>query len=140
MTTKSKGKKKPTQKQLANAAMRSYIKATAEKVTASERQKLAKTSLIAFAALNKDMAGEDGNIQLSGGDIHFGEETVIRPCEGFIMSKFVQDYPELVDQKFKTAPIKNALSDEAARQKLLANHCVDIKKEDTIDIIIDKKS
>lgn len=140
MTTKTKGKKKPTPKQLADQTMRSYIKATAAKQAAAEAQSFAKKALIAFAAINKFMAGEDGNIQLKGGYIHFGEETVIKPCTGFDMARFIQDYPELVDKKFKVGPIKNVLKDEASRQALTANHCVELVAEESVDIVIDKKS
>lgn len=133
-------KKKLTELQLAHQTMREYVKSTAAKQAASEQQSLAKKALIAFAATHKGMAGEDGNIQLKGGRIHFGSETVIVPCDGFDMARFVQDYPELVDKKFKTAPMKNLLKDEASRKKLTDSHCVQLKAEESIDIIIDKKS
>lgn len=135
-----KSKKKLTPKQLADQTMRSYIKATAAKQAAAEQQSFAKKTLLAFAANNKNMAGEDGNIQLKGGYIHFGEETVIKPCEGFDMAKFIQDYPELIDKKFKVAPMKNVLKDDASRKQLTANHCVELVAEESVDIVIDKKS
>ena len=130
--------KKPTPLQAANKAMRAYIKATAAKEIASEQQKKAKAGLLMFA---KDADfGDDGNLQLRGGYIHKGKETVIVPCEGFNFLQFMQEFPELVNKSFKVAPIKALLQDEAGKQKLLQNHCVELKQEDSLEIVIDKKS
>jgi hypothetical protein len=120
--------------------MREYIKFTALKSQANERQKAAKAHLFGFAEINPDLKDEDGNIVLRGGYIHYGKETVVSPCEGFVYSKFVQDYPELVKIEIKVAPLKAILTNDEAREKMLANHCVSLTEEDTVEVIIDKKS
>lgn len=137
---KTKKKPSPTPRQLANKSMREYIKQTAIKAIASDKQEAAKQSVLAYAKANTNLKDEDGNIEMRGGYVHFGKKSVITPCDGFIFSEFVKDFPELVDKKFKVAPMKALLEDESGRERLLQNHCVELIKEDTLEIIIDKKN
>lgn len=137
--TKRKKPKELTAKQIANRELKQYIKATAQKKLFEEKQKAAKARLVMFASANTELKNDDGNIELRGGYIHFGDKTVIKPCEGFSWPRFVEEYPELVKNEFKVAPVKNVLDNTDARNKMLANHCVEIKEDEEISIVIDKK-
>lgn len=135
MSTK-KAIKKPTPLQIARTAMRHYVKTKAEKATLEEKQRKAKAILESFAKSNRKNFDEDGNFKLPGGYLHFGEQSVIKPCDGFDLSLFVKEFPELVDQKFKTAAVKNLLESEEGKEKLLQNHCVELSKEEKFDVVV----
>jgi hypothetical protein len=121
---------------LAKEAMADYIKASALKAKQEAKQKLAKSVLEQFAKDNKVKFNEEGNYKLPGGYLHWGEESVIVPCEGFNLVEFVKAYPELVDRKFKTAPIKAMLATPEGLCKLTAQHCVAIEKDDKFSIVL----
>ncbi len=135
-----KTKKEPTQLQLANRHMKKYIQASALKAQITEAQKQMKERILAFASENPDLYDKDNNLHLRGGYVHNGNKTIIKPCEGFSFSKFVADFPELVDNKFKVSPMKALLNSEEGRKKLLENHCVELRDEEDVEIVIDKKS
>lgn len=135
-----KTKKEPTQLQIANREMKRYIKATILKAQISEVQKQSKERILEFASINPDLYDEDNNLQLRGGYVHNGKQTVITPCEGFVASKFIEEYGAFVDLKLKVTPMKDLLNNDESRKKLLASHCVELTEEDKIEIVIDKKA
>jgi hypothetical protein len=134
-STKTK-EKKLSATQVAKLAMLSYIDASAKKAKYSNLQAKAKEVLEAFANANRGKFNEDGNYKLPGGYLHFGEESVIVPCEGFDFLKFAEAFPQLIDKKFKTAPIKSMLTDEEGVKKLTGQHCVELKKEEKFSIVL----
>lgn len=135
----NKPKRKPTPVQLANRALRAYAAATKAKNRYAAIQKEAAMHLRVFGENHSDLF-EDGNLQLRGGYLHQATRTVIKPCEGFSMAEFVKDFPELIDNKFKVAPMKALLSSEEGKKKLLENHCVELGQETDIEIILDKQA
>ena len=136
MKEKSKVPSVADQIKAAKRAMTDYIKLKNSKAKIAAKQKIAADYLQAFAIANRGKFDDNDNYKLPGGYLHFGEETVIVPCEGFSMASFVTDFPELVDKKFKTAAMKALLESEEGKTKLLQNHCVELKKADTFDIVI----
>lgn len=134
--TKKNKKKEVSPLQAARTAMRAFAKYKAEKAVLEEKQRKAKATLYQFALDNRQMFDESGNFNLPGGYLHFGEKTVVKPCEGFDMNEFVKEFPELVDQVFRAGAVKNILQDEKGREKLLQNHCVELVKDESFDIIV----
>lgn len=128
-------KKAQTQLQMARRAMRTFIKTKNEKAILEEKQRKAKAVLEGFAKANKKNFDESGNFKMPGGYLHFGKESTIQPCEGFDLRLFVADFPELVKQTLKTAAIKNFLESEG-KDRLLKNHCVEVKEEDSFDVVV----
>jgi len=122
--------------QQAKAAMKAYIKYKQQKEKVAKAQAQAAAQLQKFAEANRAKFDDDGNFKMPGGYLHFGAETVIQPCDGFNMSEFIKDFPELVDKKFKVGPMKALLNDEAGKERLLSRHCVEIKQEDVFKIVI----
>lgn len=120
----------------AKRAIADYMKFKKSKAKINIKQKVAADYLEAFALANRGKFDKDNNFKLPGGYLHFGEETVITPCEGFSMADFVKEFPELIDKKFKTAAMKTLLQSEEGKAKLLQNHCVELKKVDIFDIVI----
>jgi hypothetical protein len=133
-TTKPKPKLSPLAQ--AKNALKFYIKFKQQKEKIAKAQAEAAAQLQAFAEANRSKFNEEGHYKLPGGYLYFGEETTIVPCDGFNMSDFVKDFPELVDKKFKVSAMKVLLKDESGRQKLLANHCVELRKEDVFKIVV----
>jgi hypothetical protein len=133
-TTKPKPKLSPLAQ--AKNALKFYIKFKQQKEKIAKAQAEAAAQLQAFAEANRSKFNEEGHYKLPGGYLYFGEETTIVPCDGFNMSDFVKDFPELVDKKFKVAAMKTLLQDKAGKAKLLQNHCVEIKKEGVFRIVI----
>lgn len=134
MKTKTKPKLSPLAQ--AKLALKYYIKYKQQKEKVANAQAQAAAQLEKFAEANRDKFDQEGHYQLPGGYLYFGEETTIQPCEGFSMATFVKDFPELVDKKFKVGAVKALLKDDAGREKLLANHCVELRKEGVFKIVI----
>lgn len=117
-------------------AMRNFIALKSKKAVMEEQQRKAKAILEQFAKENRVLFDEDGNFKLKGGYLHFGKQTIVKPCEGFDMGEFVKEFPELVDQVFKTGMVKSMLSSEEGKEKLLQNHCVELAEKESFDIVV----
>lgn len=138
MKTKTKPKLSPLAQ--AKLALKCYIKYKQQKEKVANAQAQAAALLEKFAEANRTKFDKDGNYKMPGGYLHFGEETVIQPCDGFNMSEFIKEFPELVDKKFKVGAMKALLKDVAGKEKLLANHCVELRKEDVFKIVIKERA
>jgi hypothetical protein len=136
----------------AKVAMADYIKQKNAKAKIDKKQKEAAACLAVFAAQHRDKF-KDGNYKLPGGYLHFGDETLIVPCDGFDLAAFVNAFPELValykevkldtesintldKTKVKTSAIKALLDSPEGKGKLTAQHCVEIKQAESFSIVV----
>lgn len=143
---------KPIPVSVAKAAMANFIKLKKQKARIEARQKKAKAKLVLFAASNRDKFDENDNYHLKGGYLHFGNETLVIPCEGFQLGAFIEKYPELVGlfkkvsyadgtdvmtldrDKIKTGAIKSILDSEEGRKKFTTEHCLQLGTVETFAI------
>jgi len=136
MTTKKATTKKSTSHKKAREYLGVYIKDRRSKSKYDNRMKLAKEYLLRYATEHRDKFDDSGNLNMPGGYLHFGKETVVQGCDSFNMAAFLLDHPDLVDHKFKTAAIKAILQSEAGVEKLTNNHCITLEEQEKFDIVI----
>lgn len=134
--TKAKTKKKTTSHKRAQEMLSAFIKDQRAKAKYDARMKECKAYLATYAEENPDNFDNKGNLQLNGGYLHIANETKVVSCDQFDLVKFVKDYPELLDAKFKTSAVKAILKSAEGVEKLTTNHCVELSETQKLEIVV----
>jgi hypothetical protein len=118
----------------AQATLTAYADLKTEKATIDASMKEAKAKLEAFAKKYRNKFDENGNLQMDGGYLHFGQEgKVVIDEEVFSWKNFLKKFPKLVKFDFNRRGLQAALTDGDAR-KAVVDLGVDMTFEQKFDI------
>lgn len=103
----------------------------------NKNMKEAEAELLEIGARNRHKFDDKGNLVFADGYLHVVNNTVVVTTRNFDLASFIDDCPDLVDTKLKTAAIKKAFLNEDSRKEL-ARMGVKLDTEESLQVIIAK--
>jgi hypothetical protein len=99
--------------------------------------KESEAKLIEYGTRHRHLFDPDGNLHLGPGYLHAAATTVTIMGRTFDPTAFAKEFPELIDIKLRTAPVKKAFLDKATRRELKAMG-VDLTTEEQLQVLLHK--